>query len=437
MLGLLRGRLFYGWYIAFAGAVMQGLVGVLMGQSFGAYAKVLTDEFQWSKTLFSAAFSSARVETGILGPIEGWMIDRWGPRAIMRLGVVMLGVGFMLFSQITAPWMFITAFLVMSFGGSFASFMPISVAIVNWFERRRARALSIMGLGMASGGLLVPALVYSMEHFGWRPTAFGSGVLVIVIGLPLAQVIRHRPEAYSMHKDGIDPAVEPAPNADGSRGVRPVATVDYTAKQAMRTPAFWLVALGHGSALLIVSALQVHLVLHVTENLGYSLASAASVVALVTIMQFCGQALTGMVGDRWNKRAIVVVCMGMHAVAILMLAFATSVWMVFAFGVLHGVAWGARGPLMAAIRADYFGGRNFGTIMGTSSLIASIGTTAGPLIAGILADRSGNYETGFTVLAVLAALGSIFFILARPPARLGPTPPAEVPAPEAAATPAS
>lgn len=431
-----KSRIFYGWWITAAGAIMQGLVAVLLNQSFGTYAKVLSDEFQWSKTLFSAAFAMARVETGFLGPLEGWLIDRFGPRQIMRFGVILLGIGLMLFSLIQAPWQFIAVFLVMSIGASFASFMPISVAIVNWFERRRARALSILSLGFATGGLLVPVLVLLIEQFGWRPTAFASGVVIIVIGLPLAQMIRHRPEPYGMFRDGIAPEDEPT-DASEDRPRRLVRAGDYTARQAIKTSAFWLIALGHGSALLIVAALQVHLVLHLTENLAYSLAGAASVVALVTIMQFAGQALTGVVGDRWNKRYICVVCMGMHATAILFLAYATELWMVGAFAVLHGVAWGARGPLMSAIRADYFGGQNFGTIMGTSSLIASIGTTAGPLIAGILADRSGNYETGFTVLAVLAALGSIFFIAARPPARLEPTAPVGLDTPEVAATPAS
>jgi MFS family permease len=109
--------------------------------------------------------------------------------------------------------------------------------------------------------------------------------------------------------------------------------------------------------------------------------------------------------------------MGMHAVGILFLAYAAAFWMLLVFVVLHGLAWGTRGPLMGAIRADYFGGTNFGAIMGTSSMVAAFGTTAGPLIAGIIADRTGNYELGFTVLAVLAALGSVFFILGRPPKR--------------------
>jgi MFS family permease len=108
--------------------------------------------------------------------------------------------------------------------------------------------------------------------------------------------------------------------------------------------------------------------------------------------------------------------MGMHMTGLLLVAYATMLPMVVAFAVLHGLAWGVRGPLMQAMRADYFGTASFGVIMGLSSLIVMFGNTAGPLVAGILADRTGSYEAGFTVLAVLAGLGSIFFLLAvRPP----------------------
>jgi MFS family permease len=183
----------------------------------------------------------------------------------------------------------------------------------------------------------------------------------------------------------------------------------------MRTPAFWYISLGHGASLLVVSAVIVHLVTHVTERLGYSLRQGAAVVALMTVMQVVGQLGGGWAGDRFSKRAICVGCMVGHAAALLLLASATAFWMVAGFAVLHGMAWGARGPLMSAIRADYFGSAAFGAITGLSSMIVMLGMMGGPLIAGILADRTGSYESGFQVLATLAGLGSIFFVLARRP----------------------
>jgi sugar phosphate permease len=274
---------------------------------------------------------------------------------------------------------------------------------------------------MPVGGLLTPLVVVAMTHVGWRWMAFLSGVLVLLVGLPAAQVVRHRPELYGEHPDGERPEPTGGERAHPIRGAAaPAAAVDFTPREAVRAPAFWYIALGHGSALLVVSAVTVHLVAYVTESLGYSLHQAALVVALMTVVQVAAQVAGGFAGDRVSKRAIVVCCMVAHAAGLLLLTFATAFWMVAMFAVLHGTAWGVRGPLMSAIRADYFGAAAFGTITGFSSMIVMFGMMGGPLIAGILADQTGSYEIGFRVLAGLAALGSIFFVLARrpdPPAR--------------------
>jgi MFS family permease len=165
----------------------------------------------------------------------------------------------------------------------------------------------------------------------------------------------------------------------------------------------------------------VHLVAHLNENLGYSLGTAALVVTLMTCIQMVGQLSGGVLGDRFSKRLICSGCMLMHAVGLLLVAYATTLPMVVAFAVLHGLGWGMRGPLMQAMRADYFGRASFGMIMGLSALIVTFGNTLGPIVAGALADRTGSYEIGFTVLALMAGIGSLFFLLAtkpRPPARL-------------------
>jgi MFS family permease len=191
--------------------------------------------------------------------------------------------------------------------------------------------------------------------------------------------------------------------------------VDFTAREAVRTRAFWLISLGHGAALLVVSAVMVHLIVHVTERLGYTLRQGASVLALMTVVQLTAQLTGGWIGDRFSKRWIVVGCMLAHAAGLLILAHAVAFWMLVAFAVLHGVAWGIRGPLMSAIRADYFGAASFGTISGISSMIVMLGMMFGPLVAGVVADRTGSYVPGFQMLAALAALGSVSFFLATPP----------------------
>jgi len=154
-----------------------------------------------------------------------------------------------------------------------------------------------------------------------------------------------------------------------------------------------------------------------TGDLGYSLGQASLIVTLMTSMQVVGMVIGGVLGDRTDNSSMATLAMGMHMTGLLLVAYAFTFPMVFGFAVLHGLAWGIRGPLMQAIRADYFGRSSFGTIMGFSNLVIMLGNIFGPLVAGILADVTGSYQYGFTVLAVMAGLGSIFFILATRPQR--------------------
>jgi MFS family permease len=399
-------RVFYGWWMVGAGFGIELLIGALMFHAYGAYAVLLREEFGWSKTMVSAAFSMARAESGIFGPIQGWLTDRFGPRALIRVGLTIFAVGFMLFSRIDGPVAFFLTFFMMAVGTSLGGYLPISVAIVTWFRRRRALALSISGMGMALGGLLTPLVVGALARFGWRWTALASGVVVLAIGLPLSQLMRRPPETYGLTPDGEPRATTRTAAADGP---------SYTAREAMATRAFWYISLGHAAALLVVSAVMVHMVIHVTERLGYSLHQAGAVVALLTIMQLTGQLTGGWLGDRVSKRWICAGCMLGHATALMVLGLATAFWMVLAFAVLHGLSWGMRGPLMAAIRADYFGSASFGMISGVSSMVIMFGMMLGPLVAGVLADRTGSYVPGFTVLAAFAAAGSLAFAFARRP----------------------
>jgi sugar phosphate permease len=380
---------------------------------------LLRDEFGWSKAALSGAFSLQQIENGILGPVQGWLIDRFGPRLSLRIGVIMFGLGFIAFSQIDSLIGFYVAYLCIAVGTSLGGYFPFTVVIVNFFEKRRSRALSTMQLGGAVGGLLVVGVAFALETWGWRSTALASGVLVMLVGLPMAQVARQRPEDLGLRADGEPPDREEQDGTFTGMAYTP-GTYDFTLREAIRTPAFWLISLGHGSALLIVSAVSVHLVLHLEEYLGYSLALASLAVAVIQAGQIAGTLLGGLIGDKYDKRKLAVICMGSHSLALLLVAFASNAAMVFAFAILHGAAWGLRGPLMGAIRADYFGRTSYGAILGTSSLITMFGSIIGPIVAGVLADQTGSYELGFTLLALLAAMGSVFFLLAKRPSLPSP-----------------
>ena len=170
----------------------------------------------------------------------------------------------------------------------------------------------------------------------------------------------------------------------------------------------------------MVGAVNVHAIAHMKESLAYTVSTAALVIMLVTLFQISGVLLGWVIGDRYEKRLIAAACMLMHCLGLLSLTYAgtaasSTLW-VIAFAALHGVAWGLRGPFMHAIRADYFGRSAIGMILGLSFMIIVIGQVGGPMIAGMLADMTGDYRIGFTVLALLAGVGSMFFVLAKRPA---------------------
>lgn len=403
-------KIFYGWRMVTAASSLQFIQAMMLHQAFGAYLAVLIEEKGWSKTSVSAASVLQSMEAALIGPLLGWFIDRFGAQGIIKIGVVTFGVGFILLSQIDSLAGLYGAVAVIAIGSSMAGFFPLNVAIIQWFEKKRARALSMVGLGLAVGGVFVPVVAWSMQTFGWRATALGSGIIAIVLGYPLARVFRRRPEDFGEHVDGVPPARVDVTASDDAG-----PAVEFTARQALRTPAFWLLSLGHGFALLVVTAVNTHAINHMKNSLGYSIAQASLVITLMTAAQVAGVLLGGAIGDQVEKRRVAAICMLMHAAGLLMLTYATGKTMLLMFALMHGLAWGLRGPFMQAIRADYFGRKSIGMILGLSALLTALGQIAGPLIAGVLGDITGDYRLGFTVLALIAGSGSLLFWFARRP----------------------
>lgn len=408
-----RRPIFHGWKIVGAGAVIQSLQSGLLIHAFGAYAVVFNQNFGWSKTMLSAGYSLQRAESSLLGLPQGWALDRYGSRRVMRVGVVLLSVGFALFSRINEKWEFFAAVVVMAVGASLSGFLSIVTATVRWFERKRARALSASSVGFALGGAaVVPGIVWYMERAGWRAAAMLSAVLVLVVAWPLTGFFGKGPEDMGANIDDLDPEEVQGLTTSRAEGV---AEQHFTLNDALRTRSFWLISFGHASALLVVGAVIAHLALFLTEERDFSLQETSFVTSGLTVSQLLGMIAGGYLGDRWNKRLLASSAMVGHMVGLLILAYASSRLMVWLFVPLHGLAWGVRGPLMQALRADYFGSTHFGQIMGFSSFIIGFGMVGGPLIAGILADTTGSYRTGFVILACMAGAGLFFFVMATPP----------------------
>lgn len=390
------------------GAVgVQALQAALFAQAYGAYLPVLQADLQWSATVFAAAFSLLQAIGGLMGPLQGRLLTQLPAQRLVRFGLLLLGLSFLLLATVTSQWAFFATFVLIALGYHLAGFLTLTTIVVNSFEHRRSLALALMQLGVPVGGLALPLVALSLSQFGWRMTAAGSGLLILLSSFLVSGLLAPR-----------SPSAEgPEREHEGAEGDRESSRpeISFSAPEALRTPAFWLIALGHAVALMLVSAVNVHAVVHMNRGVGLELPTAAAFIGLMTFFTLIGQVTGGLLGDLTSKRMMAAGAMLLHGVALLLLARAQNGTAVALFAVLHGLAWGVRGPLMQALRADYFGRRSFSTIMGYSILIVTAGAMAGPLLAGLVYDLTGDYAPAFTALAALAALGSVFFLFAARP----------------------
>lgn len=412
-----RGRVrirkpFYGWWIVLASLAFHGLSGAAFGFTFGQYLLKIEGEFGWSNFAISGTYSASLFLAGVLSPLHGWLLDHLSPRSLMMAGIAVFGVGFALLSFTETFAFFFIVIMLMSVGSNLSGWLTLTTVTTRWFRRKRSFALGISSTGIGLAGILSTPIALSLETYGWRETAMGSALAVLAIGIPLSYVLRGYPEDYGMRPDG-DAA--PPPPAEGAAPARPPDEEDFTAAEAMRDRSFWFVSLGHGIALIAVFVVLVHLPKHMVEGLGWSATSAQNVVALVTVMAIVGQIGGGYLGDRYNKTRMAALCMLAHAAAMLLLALTSNGALAVGAAVLHGLAWGTRGPLMMSIRADYYGRRHFGQIAGYSNVMVMLGPLAGPTFAGRMEDAFGDYSGAFLAMGLFVGVSSLLFFGARKP----------------------
>jgi MFS family permease len=460
-------RRFLGWDTVVGGAAIQLLQGALFYQSFGIYVVAWTEGLGWSLTAVSGGYALVTLLSGLLGLVHGRLLERAGARRVVLGGMLLLSGGMALLSTVTTLPGFYAAMAVTGVGLATSGFLSITTAIVPWFVRRRSTALSLMSVGISLGGLFVPLIATTVLGIGWRPSLQLAALVFLASAVPLAVLMRRPPAAYGQEPDGgagrvgamprsgalagtgaatpagaaasagatasagaakPEGAGAPATAMAGATTAPPLARPttadpterrDHTLPEALRTRAFWLLGVGHGVALLVVATATVHLIPHLADGVGLSLQRAAAMVALVTVMSGIGQLVGGPIGDRFDKRRIAAWAMLAHALALLVLAWGPGETSVVLFAVMHGLAWGIRGPLMTSLRADYFGTRHFGSIMGASVMLITIGQLAGPILAGTMADLLGDYRLAFTVVAGIAGLASASFWAATPPPNPG------------------
>ena len=401
---------FYGWKLVALSVFMLSLMALTVFQGLGTFLVAFERQFGWTRTQMSGAFALARAEGAVLGPIEGWLIDRLGNRRMILIGYIIMGIGFLLFSQVNSLWQFYAVFALITLGSGLGGWLAMISMVNNWFIRQRSLAIAAAMSGVHVGALMVWPLAFGIDNYGFRWTTFVIGVFLLVIIGPVTKAVRNRPEDMGLQPDGDF-------GASANRGPRDQSDDDapeFTAKQALRTRAFWALTIVHLSSSISIVTLALHLAPKLTD-MGFSLSGAAVIPIVYTLVALPAQFLAGYVADRFPKPLVTFVFLVFQASGIMVIAFAETALLAYIFALLYGVGFGGRIPLLTAIRGDYFGRKAFATIMGLSQVPNNILMIFAPLFAGFMYDLQQSYFVPFFTFSILAFMGAALMLTVKKP----------------------
>jgi len=418
-------NIFYGWWLVGISGFVMVISTVPLFHAMSVWAVALERTFEWNRTQLGFALTFTRIEGGLMGPLEGYLTDKVGTRRMVLIGLWILGGAFIFFGQIQNLWMFYLAYILMALGQGLGSWIPIMTMLTKWFNRRRSMALGWSNMGSRAGALiLVPAIAWSIDpdfdRLGWRTTATILGVFMVTIAWPISRLIQNQPEDIGLLPDGDKPA--PVSVRSGEAVPPQPVDEDFTASEALRTPAFWLIAFGHGFTSMVILAIMAHLGLLMVDK-GHQLQDAAFVVSVYTAVAMGFQLVGGYVGGKIPIRLALAFFTGLQALGVVVLVFAESITSFYLFAVLFGAGFGGRNPLTVAIRGDYFGSASFGKILGFSTVPMNLLLLIAAPLVGWMRDVQGNYTDAFLVMVATNMAGALCFLLAkRPQKKTAPLP---------------
>ena len=416
-------RIFYGYWVLSAGSLVMVLLGIAGLHGLGVFFSALQREYMWSSALLSGAFALSRAESGFLGPVEGYLVDRIGPRKMVAIGLVILGFGFVLLSRVDSLPSFYLALVVIALGTGIGGFLAIMASLTNWFYRMRARAMAVATVGVNIGGLLIVFLTLAVDTYGWRAAAFICALIVWALIVPIIMVLRDRPEDYGLLPDGdvAPPAREDSDDDDPAAQYAADDDDDMTVREALYSQAFWLVSLVHGIAVMSLSALAVHQIERMVLA-GVSLQMAGLVVTVYTGVGIFFRILSGYIADIFDKRYVIAVFLLFQTAALFVFAVGNTVFMFMLFGLLFAPGWSGRGAALTAYRGELFGRKRFASITGVSMVVTNSLSLIGPVFAGFLFDVTGSYASPFLALSALSLVAAFLILLVRKPRKAARAP---------------
>lgn len=400
---------FYGWMIVGTSFLLAIFTMGIQG-SFGNFIKPMSAEFGWDRATATLPVAVATLMSGIFQPIVGRLVDHYGPRRVITVGVVLLAASAMSVAWTPNIWYLTGVYGVLfALATSCSGGIPNSTLNSRWFVRLRGRVLGISSAGGSVGQLLIiPGSMLLMMQTNWRTTHLIMGGLVLVIGLPIAALIlRNDPQDLGLLPDGEPPLPASDKTEQPSAPQAPTRAPLEPAKWhgVFSSSQFWLLVGSFFVCGCSVVMVQTHFVSFVTDR-GISPTVAATALGLLSGFNIVGLLLGGMISDRVGRKIPLAIIYCVRALAIAFLLFAHTPWTLYLFAVIAGLSWFSSVPLTIALTSEIYGMRHMGTLVGFVFLSHQIGGAASTYLAGWLFDVTGSYNGVFLAVIVLLLAAS-------------------------------
>ena len=386
-------RIYYGWIVVGV-TVMALLVSSGIRSAPGVLIVPLELDMDWGRTLIATAVSVGLLLFGFAGPLAGWLVDRFGPRIVMVVGLSLTAVSMVLSSLMQAPWQMMIFWGALSglATGLVGSVMGTAVAN-RWFYAQRGLVLGIFGAATSAGQLIfLPTIVNLDSLIGWRGVCTILAVLAALLIPLILFLMRDRPADVGQLPLGLNTLPPPPPQVNG------LAVMS----RALSNPTFWLLS----ATFFICGATSngmvgTHFVPHAIDH-GIAAGTAAGALALMGVMNFIGTLGSGWLTDRYDPRRLLAIYYGFRGISLIFLPFVTNPIGLAIFAILFGLDYIATVPPTAALVADTFGRQHAGLVFGWVFCAHQIGAAMAAWLGGVAHDLSGHYGLAFIAAGILA-----------------------------------
>ncbi|GLC87646.1 MFS transporter [Lysinibacillus piscis] len=406
-------RFFYGYVITFLAILTYCAKSGILLYGAGPLVNELIKSFEWSNTEIGMAFTIKGL-VGILSPLVGIAIIKWGPRNVLWYSGIVTTICFGLTAYVTQPWQFVLTYGVgLGIAMIFTQNIGVFTLINNWWEAKRGVMTGIVnGAGGVGQLLFLPLITWLLVIMDFKGAILTMTVILFVIGvLPQFIFIKNTPEQLGLQKDGGIVGVEKA--------VKPkkyyFSPVDWHVKDAIRSFPLWCIVLSWGASTWAFLTLTVFGFTHLT-NQGFSNTFVATAMGAMGIMTIIGSVGAGMLVDRYGPRIILISSKVLLAIGYALFITASSTYTLWMTIIFLGIATGMNTPAVSTMIPSYFGNKNFAAIQGSVIWVLSFVSAASPLVSGWLADKTGSYTAAFTVTLVIILVGVVLAWAAKPPA---------------------